>query len=89
MIEQTKQLGVLRRYFPDKGYGFLAQALRAYDNSVVALNDRSIPDVFLHHSDAARSGIDSIAQGDVYEFDIGTDRKTGRPKAQNLRRVAP
>jgi cold shock CspA family protein len=89
MNDEKKQLGILRRYFPQKGYGFLACATRAYDNSIVALNDRSIPDVFVHHSDAARCGIESLAQGDVYEFEIGADRKTGRPKAQSLRRVAP
>jgi cold shock CspA family protein len=90
MSEQTKkQLGLLSRLFPERGFGFLKPATIDFVGRVVPINARDRgADVFIHQNDARRSGIE-LVQGDAFEFSIGVDRKTGRPKAENLRKVAP
>jgi cold shock CspA family protein len=77
-------LGIVNRWFADKGFGFIRQAAENYKGEIVRVNDRAIKDVFVHAKQAQRDGIDDLAEGDVVQFDIGTDRRTGRLHAINL-----
>jgi CspA family cold shock protein len=67
--------GTLSRYFPAKGFGFIER-------------DDNGPDAFVHIRDARRSGIDALAQGQRFTFDIEVDRATGKPCCVNLREAA-
>jgi CspA family cold shock protein len=63
--------GILKMFNTDKGFGFIKP-------------DEGGNDVFVHISTAERSGI-QLQQGMRLGFDVGQDRKTGKPRAENLR----
>lgn len=63
--------GVLKMFDPDRGFGFIKP-------------DEGGNDVFVHISVAERSGI-RLLQGMRLGFDVGQDKKTGKPRAENLR----
>jgi CspA family cold shock protein len=68
-MSDTKQ-GKVKWFKPSKGYGFISTE-----------GDK---DVFLHISDLRRSGIETVNEGDVLSFQLGTDGKTGKEKATNV-----
>jgi CspA family cold shock protein len=63
--------GILKMYNQDKGFGFIKP-------------DDGGDDVFVHVTTAERSGIE-LRQGMRLGFDVGQDRKSGKPRAENLR----
>jgi cold shock protein len=64
--------GILKTFKADKGFGFIKP-------------DDGGPDVFVHVSAAERSGVHQLHAGMRLGFDEETDRKTGKPRAANLR----
>jgi CspA family cold shock protein len=63
--------GILKMFNADRGFGFIKP-------------DDGGNDVFEHVSAAERAGI-QLQQGMRLGFDEETDRKTGKPRAANLR----
>ncbi len=63
--------GILKVFKPDRGFGFIKP-------------DQGGDDVFVHVSAAEKVGI-QLHQGMRLGFDLGQDRKTGKPRAENLR----
>jgi CspA family cold shock protein len=63
--------GVLKVFKSDRGFGFIKP-------------DGERQDVFVHASAAERAGI-QLKEGMRLGFDVEADRKTGKPKASNLR----
>jgi CspA family cold shock protein len=57
--------GTVKRFFPDRGFGFLTPD----DNS---------PDIFCHAADLAKSGLVSLRVGERVEFDTGPGTKGPR-----------
>ena len=73
MTENVMKGGKLRRWFDDRGFGFIQR-------------DGGGPDLFLHRSQVLGSGIDPYQlneNGRLY-FDIGKD-KGGRDVAINIK----
>jgi CspA family cold shock protein len=60
--------GTVKNYLADRGFGFIVP-------------DDAENDVFVHISDV--DGGD-LAQGDHVEFEVGTDKRSGRPHAVNV-----
>jgi CspA family cold shock protein len=63
--------GVLKMFNSDRGFGFIKP-------------DDGGNDVFVHISEAEKSRI-QLLQGMRLGFDVGQDKKTGKPRAENLR----
>jgi cold shock protein len=63
--------GILKMFTADRGFGFITP-------------DDGANDVFVHVSAAERAGI-QLRQGMRLGFEEETDRKTGKPRAANLR----
>jgi cold shock CspA family protein len=64
-------------------------AEKDFRGNIVPINDRNIPDSFLHFNIAQRAGIEDVAQGDVFLFDCSTDpRHPGKTKVTHLQRIA-
>ena len=63
--------GILKFFKSDRGFGFITP-------------DDGGNDVFVHVSTAERAGI-QLRAGMRLGFDEETDRKTGKPRAGNLR----
>jgi cold shock CspA family protein len=63
-----RRIGVVRKFFHDRGFGFL----RVLEDGKPARVDNSLPDVFLHVKELKLAGIDAnrIETGDTLEFDI-------------------
>ena len=64
--------GTIKFFQVDRGFGFI----RPEDGG---------PDVFVPISALASAG--TLQEGDKVEYEFGTDRKSGRPKAENVRVV--
>ena len=65
--------GTIRFFRPDRGFGFVAP-------------DNGGADVFLHVSGfAEKTGVDP--EGARVEFEMGTNRRSGKPCAVNVRLV--
>lgn len=64
---------MLKNYNDDRGFGFIKP-------------DGGGDDVFVHLSAAERAGF-NLRQGMRLGFDLGTDRKTGKSRAENLRKL--
>jgi cold shock protein len=64
--------GILKMFKADKGFGFIKP-------------DDGGPDVFVHMSAAEQSGLHQLQAGMRLGFDVEADRKTGKPRAANLR----
>lgn len=61
--------GTVKFFNDDKGFGFIAP-------------DNGEPDVFVHVSALRHGG--SLTKGDKVSYDLGQDRRTGKPKAENV-----
>jgi CspA family cold shock protein len=64
-------IGELKWFDPKKGFGFI-------------IPDNGTDDVFLHVSEVDRSGISFLREGDPISYEIGEDRRSGRPCAINI-----
>ena len=64
--------GTVKFFNAQKGYGFIAQ-------------DSGGPDVFVHISAVERAGMRSLIEGQKLNFDIESDRRSGKSAAANLR----
>eukprot|EP01084_Bolivina_argentea_P293005 503884_1 len=69
-VSNKKMSGMCKRFFSNKGYGF------------ITLDDGS-GDVFVHQTDIYAQGFRSLAEGELVEFDIKT-QNDGRRKAINV-----
>jgi CspA family cold shock protein len=64
------QVGTVKRWFEDRGFGFITQA----DGS----------EIFVHHSGIEGSGRKSLREGQRVQYTVGKGMK-GRPQAQNVK----
>jgi CspA family cold shock protein len=65
--------GTVKWFNPTKGFGFIAP-------------NEGGKDVFIHISALQRAGINSLAEGQAIEYELGTGRD-GRTSAENIRLV--
>ena len=63
--------GTVKWFNTTKGYGFIAP-------------DEGGKDVFVHISAGQRSGMESLAEGQKINYELVTDRRTGKTAAGNL-----
>ena len=63
--------GTVKFFNATKGYGFIAP-------------ETGGSDVFVHISAVERAGMRTIVEGQKLNFDIVTDRKSGKNAAENL-----
>ncbi|MCG6856480.1 MAG: cold-shock protein [Salaquimonas sp.] len=63
--------GTVKWFNSQKGYGFIQP-------------DDGGKDVFVHISAVERAGLSGLADGQKVEFEITTDRRTGKSAADNL-----
>ena len=64
--------GTVKLFNPDRGYGFIKP-------------DAAAADVFFHVSDVAEQA--ALLPGQRVQYDMGVDKKTGKGKAVQVRRV--
>ena len=64
--------GTVKFFNAQKGFGFIVQ-------------DDGGPDVFVHISAVARSGMNNLVEGQKLSFEIQTDPRRGKSAAENLR----
>lgn len=65
------QTGRIRKWFPDKGFGFIAP-------------DDGGADVFCHITRMKVSDSDDVREGQSFQFVIGTNERNGKLEAQNV-----
>ena len=63
--------GKVRWFGEERGYGFIEQ-------------DDGGDDVFVHVTDVRASGLPTLTIGNIVEFDIGENPRTGKAKATNI-----
>ena len=68
--------GTIKMFNQDKGFGFIKPDGAAGGN-----------DVFVHISSFEQAGMPVPKEGDRVSYDLGTDRRTGKSRAENLRRA--
>ena len=66
--------GTVKWFNGQKGFGFIQP-------------DDGSKDVFVHISAVERAGMQSLNEGQKIEFEVVSDRKTGKSSADNLRAV--
>ncbi|WAJ30160.1 cold-shock protein [Antarcticirhabdus aurantiaca] len=66
--------GTVKWFNSTKGFGFIAP-------------DSGGADAFVHISAVERSGLSGLNEGDKVEYELQTDRKSGKASAANLRLV--
>ena len=66
--------GTVKWFNTQKGYGFIQP-------------DSNGKDAFVHISAVERSGLPGLNEGQKIEFDLVTDRRSGKTSAENLRKV--
>jgi CspA family cold shock protein len=66
--------GTVKWFNPEKGFGFIAP-------------DGGGSDAFVHISAVERSGIGNLREGQKVEFELVSDRKSGKMSADNLKSV--
>jgi CspA family cold shock protein len=66
--------GTVKWFNATKGFGFITP-------------DSGAKDAFVHISAVERAGIDRLVEGQKVEFELVTDRRSGKQSADNLRRV--
>jgi cold shock protein len=64
--------GTVKWFNSDKGFGFIAP-------------DSGGQDAFVHISAVERSGITSLYEGQKVDFELASDRKSGKMSAVNLK----
>jgi cold shock protein len=64
--------GTVKFFKQDRGFGFVAP-------------DGGGGDVFVHVSELEKAGISRLSEGQKVTFDIEPDKKTGKPRAVNVR----
>ena len=64
--------GTVKWFNATKGYGFIQP-------------DDGSKDVFVHISAVERSGLGTLQDGQKISFEVITDRRSGKPSADNLR----
>lgn len=64
--------GTVKWFNDQKGYGFIQP-------------DDGGKDVFVHISAVERSGLRGLAEGQKIEYELETDRRTGKTSAGNLK----
>ncbi len=68
--------GIVKFFNGQKGYGFITPP------------DDGSKDVFLHASALAKAGITKeVQEGQIVDFDVETDKRSGKLAAANLRVV--
>jgi cold shock protein len=67
--------GTVKFFRTEKGYGFIAP-------------DDGINDVYVHAIELEKTGISSLVPGQKVIFDVEPDKRTGKPRAKNVR-IAP
>jgi cold shock CspA family protein len=82
MTTEQRRLGVVRRWYDDRGFGFLRTLIRKEDGTTrIDLNE---PDTFVHVSQLKKSGLQSLAERDVVFFDTHVSPRTGKVEAANI-----
>jgi len=66
--------GTVKWFNATKGFGFIQP-------------DNGGKDAFVHISAVERAGLRNLTEGQKVEFDIVTDRRTGKQAADNLKAV--
>jgi cold shock protein len=66
--------GTVKWFNGQKGFGFIQP-------------DDGSKDVFVHISAVERAGMQNLDEGQKIEFELVSDRKTGKSSADNLRAV--
>jgi CspA family cold shock protein len=66
--------GTVKWFNGQKGFGFIQP-------------DDGSKDVFVHISAVERAGMQNLNEGQKIEFEVVSDRKTGKSSADNLRAV--
>jgi CspA family cold shock protein len=66
--------GTVKWFNATKGYGFIQQ-------------DDGGKDAFVHISAVERAGLNSLNEGQKVEFELVSDRRTGKISADNLKTV--
>ncbi|MDB5651592.1 MAG: cold-shock protein [Hyphomicrobiales bacterium] len=64
--------GTVKWFNPEKGFGFIAP-------------DGGGSDAFVHISAVERSGIGNLREGQKVEFELVSDRKSGKMSADHLK----
>ncbi len=65
-------VGTVKFFNANKGFGFITP-------------ENGGTDVFVHISSVQRSGLNELYDGQTVEFEIGTDKRSGKSAAQNIR----
>jgi cold shock CspA family protein len=77
-----RKLGVVRRWYDDRGFGFIRNLIVKDDGTTkVDLNE---PDLFVHISQLKKSGLQALAERDVVHFDTHVSPRTGKVEAANV-----
>jgi cold shock protein len=63
--------GIVKFFKQDRGFGFIKP-------------DDGGSDVFVHVSELEKAGLSSLTECQRVTFDVGSDKKTGKPRAANL-----
>lgn len=63
--------GVVKCYYPDKGFGFIKPG----DGS---------PDAFVHATVVKAAGVEELTEGDEVSFEVGPG-KNGKPRALSIK----
>jgi cold shock protein len=66
--------GTVKWFNVTKGFGFIQP-------------DNGGADAFVHISAVERAGLDSLAEGQKVEYELVSDRRSGRMSADNLKAV--
>jgi cold shock protein len=66
--------GTVKFFNASKGFGFIQP-------------DDGSKDAFVHISAVERAGIDRLIEGQKVEFELVSDRRSGKIAAENLKRV--
>jgi cold shock protein len=64
--------GTVKFFKQDRGFGFIAP-------------DGGGNDVFVHVSELEKAGLSRLTEGQKVTFDVEPDKKTGKPRAVNVR----